>query len=478
MRPSRAVVCIAGVAGALLLVGSVVVLGKGGVYTLTRHGDPGTGVVRTPDWPRGDCAQCHVAHDGASPNAFALFAPNTNALCYTSGCHNLSSANAIFQAPSTYDASSHAIRSAVVWPGADSIVDPAAPRARPSGDWGKCVNCHDVHGYNLDGTGLIPGLVFSREERLCHVCHDGSPAGKNVKADFVKTYRHPVETSGRHAVNEGGTSSAYGASPTSNRHSECADCHNSHVAGADGTPPPAPNASNRIRGVNRIAVINGAAGSAPTYIYRAPGDVSAPIAEYQICFKCHSSWTTQPAGQTDLAVRFNGNNPSYHPVEAVGKNINVNAGAFVGGWTGGAQMFCTDCHTSDNTGVRGPHGSQWRYILKKSATASGAQRTMASTELCFDCHRYDTYANDSASTTLKGYSRFNPPGFSRGHTYHVGNRRYPCYACHDSHGSSSKPYLMVTGRSPGLNNYTESQNGGTCSPTCHGSETYRINYPR
>jgi len=287
-----------------------------------------------------------------------------------------------------------------------------------------------------------------------------------------------VETSGRHAVNEGGTSSAYGASPTNNRHSECVDCHNPHAAGADGAPPPPPNASNRIRGVNRIAVINGAAGSAPTYIYRAPGDVSAPIAEYQICFKCHSSWTTQPAGQTDLAVRFNGNNPSYHPVEAVGKNINVNAGAFVGGWTGGAQMFCTDCHTSDNTSVRGPHGSQWRYILKKSATASGAQRTMASTELCFDCHRYDTYANDSASTTLKGYSRFNPPGFSRGHTYHVGNRRYPCYACHDSHGSSSKPHLMVTGRSPGLNNYTESQNGGTCSPTCHGSETYRINYPR
>jgi predicted CXXCH cytochrome family protein len=136
VRPTRAVVCIAGVAGALLLAGSVVVLGKGGVYTLTRHGDPGTGVVRTPDWPRGDCAQCHVAHDGASPNAFALFAPNTNALCYTSGCHNLSSANAIFQ--SIYDASA-TIR-AVAGRGCHggSAALPA------SGDWGKCVNRHDV----------------------------------------------------------------------------------------------------------------------------------------------------------------------------------------------------------------------------------------------------------------------------------------------------------------------------------------------
>lgn len=470
-----AVLCLL---GAGLLAGPAWILAKGGVYTQTRHADPTTGAFRTSDWARGDCGQCHVSHDGTSPNAFALFAPNTNGLCYTSGCHNSSSANVSYQGPAIYDAASHATRTNMVWPGADSTVDAAAPRPWPAGDWGKCVNCHDAHGYNMDGTGLIPSLVFSREEKLCHVCHDGSPATANIKAEFSKAYKHPVATAGKHAATEGGTSSAYAASPTNNRHAECADCHNPHVAKSDGSAPVAPTASNRLRGVGRIAVTNGAAGSAPTYTYRSASDTTPPVTEYEICFKCHSSWTTQPAGQTDFAVRFNANNPSYHPVEAVGKNTNINVNAFVGGWTGTVQMYCTDCHTSDSTATRGAHGSQYRYILKKSATASSSQRTMASSELCFDCHRYNTYANDGASTTEKGYSRFNPPTWSKGHTFHVGNTRSPCYACHDSHGSASKPHLIVTGRSPGLNSYTETSTGGTCSPTCHGTETYKLNYPR
>jgi len=478
VRSSALLAVALGLLGVALLVGPSWLLAKGGVYTQTRHADPTTGVFRTPDWARGDCGQCHVSHDGASPNAFALFAPNANPLCYTSGCHSGNSANVIYQGPAVYDASSHATRTNMVWPGYDSTVDPAAPRARPSGDWGKCVNCHDVHGYNMDGTGLIPGLVVSREEKLCNVCHDGSPASKNIKADFNSAYKHPVGTPGRHTASEDGSSSAYGASPTNNRHSECVDCHNPHAARADGSPPVAPSASNRLAGVGRVAVFNGSAGAVPTYTYRAASDVSPPIAEYQLCFKCHSSWTTQPPGQTDLAVRFNSNNPSYHPVEAPGKNTNINAGAFVSGWLGSAQMYCTDCHTSDNASVRGPHGSQYRSILKKSATASSAQRTMFSTELCFDCHRYNTYANAGASATEKGYSRFNAPRSSNGHTFHVAARQYPCYACHDSHGSTTKPHLIVTGRNPGMINYTESQNGGTCSPSCHGTETYTVNYSR
>ncbi len=475
----RALVPVALAALGVALVGlPPSLLGRGGVYTLTRHADPTSGVLRTSDWARGDCGQCHTPHDGSAPNAFALFAPNTNALCYTSGCHASSSGNAIYQGPVAYDASAHATSTSMVWPGADATVDAAAPRVRPSSDWGKCVNCHDVHGYNMDGTGLIPSLVVSREEKACYVCHDGSPATKNIKAEFAKTYKHPIATTGKHSASEAGTASAYGASPSDNRHAECADCHNSHVAKSDASAPVAPSASNRLRGVGRVAVTNGAAGSTPTYIYRSASDLTPPIAGYQVCFKCHSSWTTLPAGQTDLAVRLNANNPSYHPVEAVGKNTNINVNAFVGGWTGSVQMYCTDCHTSDNTAISGAHGSQYRYILKKSATASSSQRTMASTELCFDCHRYNTYANNSASSTEKGYSRFNPPAWSKGHTYHVGSRSYPCYACHDSHGSTTKPHLIVTGRSPGLNSYTETSTGGSCSPTCHGTETYTINYPR
>jgi hypothetical protein len=92
-----------------------------------------------------------------------------------------------------------------------------------------------------------------------------------------------------------------------------------------------------------------------------------------------------------------------------------------------------------------------------------------------DCHRYDTYANNSASSTLKNYSRF---GSNDGHAYHVGSRRYPCYSCHETHGATTLPNLLVTGRNPGINTYTRTANGGTCVATCHGSEGYTVAYPR
>ncbi len=457
----------------------------GGVYPQTKHGNATSGVNRTPDWPIGTCEQCHVQHGGGSPpNPFALFAPNSNALCATAGCHGAPAANNIYPGPTTYNASSHATTTVMVWPGLDPTVDPGAPPAKVSGDAGKCVNCHTPHGYR-DATGLIPGQVFSREEKLCVVCHDGSPAAKNVKADLAKTYRHTTGTiAGRHDEAENGTPAKYAATPTDNRHAECVDCHNPHVAKTDvGLPPVAPAASNRLLGMGRVAVTNGAAGTVPLYTYRGPADPS-PALEYEICFKCHSSWTTlpltTPSGGTakDKGLQFNPNNRSYHPVEAAGKNPNINANAFVNNWTATKTMYCTDCHTSDAASVRGPHGSLYSYILKMDYRASSAQRTTASTELCFDCHRYDTYANDSATSTVKGYSRFNPPIFDKGHTFHVQQKQQPCFACHESHASTALPYLMVTGRSPGLTGYTETPTGGSCTPTCHGNKTYTISYPR
>ncbi len=458
----------------------------GGVYPQSKHGNTSTGVNRTPDWPVGSCEQCHVQHGGSSPNPYALFAPNANALCATAGCHNSTSANSIYQALSTYNVSGHGASAVMIWPGPDATVDPGAASAKRSGDAGKCVNCHSPHGYK-DGTGLIPSQVFSREEKLCVVCHDGSPAAKNVKAEFAKTYRHTAGTvAGKHDAAEDGTASNYGASPANNRHAECVDCHNPHLAKADSTPPTAPAASNRLQGVGRVAVINGAAGVAPSYTYRGAADAS-PANEYEICFKCHSSWTTLPAttpsGGTpkDKALQFNSNNRSYHPVEAAGKNGTINVNAFVNNWDATKLTYCTDCHTTDSavpTAPRGPHGSTFNYILKKNYAASSAQRTMLSTELCFDCHGYDTYANARSTSTVQGYSRFNSPAFSRGHTYHVDQKQRPCYACHESHGAANLPSLIATGRSPGLNSYTQASNGGTCSPTCHGSESYTINYAR
>jgi hypothetical protein len=74
-------------------------------------------------------------------------------------------------------------------------------------------------------------------------------------------------------------------------------------------------------------------------------------------------------------------------------------------------------------------------------------------------------------------SRFNAPGAVRGHAGHVG-LQIPCYACHTTHGSTTLPHLIVTGRNPGILSYSESPTGGTCTATCHVARTYNTNYAR
>jgi predicted CXXCH cytochrome family protein len=412
------------------------------------------------------CLTCHDIHARGTGDGMLLRSSNVNALC--ADCHTL--------ADTTTPAAHLNPSTGVLWPGPQyGTLFPAITDASKRG---ACTNCHQTHGWP-DGTNPsqdYPALLVNREEQLCYACHDGNPVPQNILLKFTKSYRHPTgEYVDRHSAAEDGDPAGFG---TANRHAECEDCHNPHVARGDATAPVAPTAANGIRGVARIAVTNGAAGTAPTFTYRGPMDTTAPIAEYQLCFKCHSSWTTQPAGQSDLAVKFNPNNRSFYPIEATGKNTNILANAFINGWSGSHMMYCGDCQGSDNSTVRGPHGSQYPYLLKQPAVASSARRTMASTASCFACHRFNTYANEGASITEKGSSRFNRPAEEEGHTKHVADHRAPCYACHDSHGSATHPHLIVTGRNPGITSYTETATGGTCSPTCHGTESYRINYAR
>jgi predicted CXXCH cytochrome family protein len=406
------------------------------------------------------CSTCHQLHDSPGDDGRLLRAASEPSLC--SECHALADTltPAVHLNPEI----------GPLWPGGQygSLLPVDADPAHRGG----CGNCHRVHGWPDPSTATndYPSLLVEREENLCFTCHDGSPSTKNLRATFSKPYRHPVSLTGRHTTTEDGIPARYG---TANRHSECADCHNPHRLDTDRVPPVPPAASSALRGVARVSVTNVSATSV-SYTFRGATD-PAPVKEYEVCFVCHSGWTTRPAGQADYALKFNTRTASFHPVESAGKNTNINANAFVNGWSGPRIMTCTDCHTSDDTTIRGPHGSAYQYILKKSYTASPAVRTMASGELCFDCHNYDTYANSAATTTVRNYSRF---GGSRGHAYHVGSRRYPCYACHETHGAANQPHLMVLGRTPGMRTYTRTANGGNCTASCHGSENYSVAYPR
>ena len=456
-----------------LLAGAAPASARDGAYDFTRHGDAVSGVLRLPTEPRGECSQCHDQHasrDGqatAGPFAFALFAPDDNTLC--NGCHDTPPPASAYLGNVLYGQSAHALSTAMVWPG-------PSPLARPSSDWGKCVNCHTPHGAR-DATGVIPSLLSGREEAPCLACHDGSPAMTDVNTQLAKAFRHPVTTiTGKHAVDEGGVPERFGQAQ-GNRHSECPDCHNPHAAKDSSPPPVAPAARGTQAYVSRVRVSNGTAGAQPMYTWAAANDVSFPN-EYEICFKCHSSWTTQPMGQTDFAVALNANNPSFHPVEAAGTNPGVLAASFVAPWTAASTVYCSDCHGSDDPSVPGPHGSLYQYLLKAPFQVGSVSRTTTSSELCFLCHSFDTYANDTAPAAALSASRFNPPQAAGGHALHVATNRVPCYACHVTHGSSTQPFLLVLGRSPGISAFFAQANGGTCTATCHAQKTYTVNYGR
>ncbi|MEK7330628.1 MAG: cytochrome c3 family protein, partial [Candidatus Eisenbacteria bacterium] len=314
----------------------------------------------------GECGTCHTQHAGDQPIAYehALVGPDDNTLC--DRCHVTAWTGGSYGGAWLYAGSAHGSSGDAVWPGPYPPARSEADAAR------KCLNCHDPHGWE-DGAGVIPRLTLAREEALCLACHDGAPAAANIRADITKPFAHPSTTlGGRHTGPTESLSSDFAISPINRRHAECVDCHDPHVARHDaGLPPAPPAASKTLLGVSRVAVVNGAAGSAPSYRFIAGADtVSAPVAEYQLCFKCHSSWTTQPAGQTDLARVLNPANLSYHPVEAQGRDATIDPAAFTAGWGPTAMTRCGDCHGSDLGISGGPHGSLYRYILKRPYTAS------------------------------------------------------------------------------------------------------------
>jgi predicted CXXCH cytochrome family protein len=408
--------------------------GRGGIRA-SKHGQ----LHRKRDAPPGTCVQCHDGHRSAADAP-----PEPNALCIE--CHQTALPGSSFQGAASYAQSAHGSTGSMAWPG-------PTPPARPSAEGGACVTCHDPHGRS-DESGPIGSMLVTRGEALCLACHSGA-ARTDVAAQLRKPYRH-------------------GAAPAAGQSGSCAECHNAHLVRTDGSAARAPEASPALAGVRRVRVTNGAPGAAPVYTVLDATDPT-PALEYQICFKCHSGYSkARRIGSPDLAILLNPANASFHPVEAPGRNRGIDFRAFATGWSSDQLVLCTDCHGSDDTTVRGLHGSNARYLLKARYDAGPAQQRVLPDDLCFRCHAWETYASPTGGAAW-GYSRF------RLHASHASSGA-SCFGCHESHGSVTLPALLATGRAPGMAVYTQTPSGGSCTSSCHvstpASATYTVAYPR
>jgi predicted CXXCH cytochrome family protein len=397
-------------------------------------------------------------------------------------------------------------------------VPPPAPTIVPSANdphvnylaqTSSCAACHRAH----TGQGLVERSLWP-EETLCFSCHTAGGAGTNVQPAFTsyintatRFFTHAVaNTNAVHRVGQN-TGLSFGGA---NRHIECEDCHEPHEATRGSTSPPIRQlVMNYVSGVNAGWTAPGAPTSF-TWMWQAER-------EYQVCMKCHSSFTslsnylpdgwnsitfvanglakltsingTQVMDSRDMAREFNPYNASFHPVVTQGRNQNMPAGGFVNGWSQTSLMYCSSCHNNSSSSTQGfgPHGSPLLHMLIGAPNNGGqtnyptvyaANQQISNQSLCFRCHDYTTYANNGSSTN----TNFRQ-GTSNLHDLHMRGETNTCYTCHDTHGSEQLHLLnfdVNTGVGITFYNGTNSQtswNGNSCALLCHGKDHRNITYP-
>jgi predicted CXXCH cytochrome family protein len=376
----------------------------------------------------------------------------------------------------------------------------------------ECATCHRSHTAKSIGLRKLTG-----EEQVCFSCHTSGGTGTNVQPAFTsksntatRFFSHGISST----VNiHSGSENTGGSFGVSSRHVECEDCHSPHSPArtASGLVVAAPAAQQEIFDSSGVDPLWNVAGAPASFTF-----MSTAEREYQVCFKCHSSFavsmptyapdgyngdtsayvldglpkltSTNPAqvrDSRDLAQEFNSYQVSFHPVAAVGRNRNMPAGSFVvdaNNWSQDSILYCTDCHDNANapTNGSGPHGSPFLHLLDgtseyitktdpaKSCAPGGCPSIHTAGELCFKCHQYNTYATGTNPPTT---TRFKT---STGENLHAFHSFGACYACHDSHGSEQDRLInfdtsvvTVTGNSQSAWEFNAATNTGTCYVACH-----------
>lgn len=302
-----------------------------------------------------------------------------------------------------------------------------------------CLQCH----------GKLQDLETAEKKKILNPFYrlSNSPQEIDLSNVLDKTYNHPVgKTKGMHAANEVLPEKDSNA----RRHVDCPDCHHPHFMKTD-------RKFAGLKGVDKSGVYE-------VYVKR----------EYELCFNCHSDSYNLPANQTNKRIEFDEANPSYHPVVAEGKSSNVPSlirpyrerGRDAGDIS---IIKCTDCHNnSDRNGPRGPHGSDYPYILvKKYSLLDDVDERPQDYDLCYSCHKRSSILGDVSF---------------RYHSLHIrgdivkGVSGTSCYTCHDAHGSTEHTHLIrfneeVVFRNPStleLQFVDLGEFRGECSLMCHG----------
>jgi predicted CXXCH cytochrome family protein len=335
------------------------------------------------------CTSCHDPHNNTF-NDFLVVTSQYSQLCLQ--CHQ----------KKYWPVSSHNLSNAT-WKGFGS--NPWFHTPYETVAENACENCHSPH--NAEGRNRL--LNYFSEETNCLICHNGSVAATDIRSMLNKSYVHNVYSYSRlHDPEE--------RNIVQTRHVECADCHNPHASRNFKTAPPYANGFiEGVQGVDR----NG-------------NSVAHIQFQYELCYRCHADSPVKPASatprqieQNNVRLEFDSNNPSYHPIENLGKNPDVPS--LISPLSESGVIYCTDCHSSNgNDSPKGPHGSIYPHILKyRYETADYTPESYQNYELCYQCHNRNLILNGLDSFTREV------------HRKHIVEEQTPCNVCHEPHGISS-----------------------------------------
>ncbi len=383
-----------------------------------------------------------------------------------------------------------------------------------------CLACHTPHNANgassLLRAAVPPSPAMDVATQDCMTCHNGSNLQSpiaNVYAEFSKTGPHllPAGTN-LHDANEP-------AVLVNNRHATCADCHNAHSSFQVTSFAAPPNVRVSQTGSAGVSATDG------TTV------VSPVVNQYENCLRCHG---TSPGKQVlamygylpmrlvnaadplNVIPQMSATSTSSHPVLHTPNaplsqpslmtymlNLDGITNSTRGAGLGGAsQIFCTDCHNSDDnrefggSGPNGPHGSQYGHVLERRyefsqvAPAAGPGTLIQNLfpnpnlnagggnpgpyALCGKCHNLGMTMGGVLSDAT-----FQPDKKGLGgHFTHVSTDGISCSVCHTAHGMGALS-ANVTGErlvnfdinvvAPYKGNPISYNRGtNTCTLLCHG----------
>jgi predicted CXXCH cytochrome family protein len=353
-----------------------------------------------------------------------------------------------------------------------------------------CISCHAPHNAQAPAR-----LLRGQNEQDCIACHSGgtniTPAPPSIFAEYASPkVGHPFPTS---------TNPHDAAESTllnNNRHATCVDCHNGHASSQVSVFPVPPVIRVSQKDVAGISATNGISVIAPA------------VNQYENCFRCHGSSsgkTVRPiygylpvraassGDPLNIIPQFSTTASSSHPVTHVSNSSLPqpsllsqmwNLDGITQGRAMGTQIFCTDCHNSDDnrefggTGPNGPHGSKWTHILERRYEFN---QTIAPGQLITNLFRNpDLSVNGPYAMCGKCHNLSNVlsnASFSQ-HQSHI-NAGFSCSVCHTAHGIGGVDPNISGQRLVNFDVSVVAQDGAapisynrpmnTCTLTCHGT---------